>query len=117
MRNKKYTISEHAAKRMAQRNLDGGDLAVVLKLGRRVHCAGAKFFFLGKHDLPHGGEKDLARLIGSVVVVIKERFIATVYRNRKAISKIKHKPKHCAHYKREGKQAYSPCREGHMPAK
>ena len=90
----KYTVSRHAARRMAQRNLDVGDVAVVLRFGRRVHCAGAKFFCLGEKDVPEGSEKKLARLVGTVVVVVKDRIIATVYRNRNAISKIKHKPKH-----------------------
>jgi hypothetical protein len=92
----KYIISKHAAQRMAQRNLEVGDVALVLKFGRREHCAGAKFFFLGERDLPIGSERKLARLIGSVVVVIKEKIIATVYRNREAISKIKRKPKRWA---------------------
>jgi hypothetical protein len=89
----KYTVSRHAARRMAQRNLDLGDVAVVLRFGRREHCAGAEFFFLGERDLPAGSEKMLARLVGTVVVVVNDRIIATVYRNQKAISKIKHKPK------------------------
>jgi hypothetical protein len=89
----KYTISRHAARRMAQRNLDVGDVAVVLRFGRREHCAGAEFFFLGERDVPAGSEKMLARLVGTVVVVVNDRIIATVYRNRNAISKIKHKPK------------------------
>lgn len=90
---KEYMVSQHATRRMAQRNLDASDVAFVLKFGRRAHCAGAKFFFLGERDLPTGSEKYLARLVGAVVVVIKEKIIATVYRNRKAISRIKHKPK------------------------
>lgn len=91
----KYAVSRHAALRMAQRNMDVGDVAVVLRFGRREHCAGAEFFFLGERDLPEGSEKRLARLVGAVVVVVKEKVIATVYRNRRAIAKIKHKPKCC----------------------
>lgn len=91
-----YVVSQHATRRMAQRNLNLGDVALVLKFGRREHCAGAKFFFLGERDLPIGSERKLARLVGSVVVVIKEKIIATVYRNREAISKIKRKPKRWA---------------------
>ena len=90
----KYALSKHAALRMAQRNLEVDDVSTVLRFGRREHSAGAEFFFLGERDLPIGSERKLARLIGSVVVVIKEKIIATVYRNRQAISKIKRKPKH-----------------------
>lgn len=89
----KYAVSRHAALRMAQRNMDVGDVAVVLRFGRREHCAGAEFFFLGKRDLPAGSGKKLARLVGAVVVVVREKVIATVYRNRRAIAKIKQKPK------------------------
>lgn len=88
----KYRISYHAAQRMAQRNLDVGDLAIVLRYGRTEHRAGAKFYFLAERDLPPGTERELSRLVGTIVVTEGE-WIITVYRNRDGLAKIKHKLK------------------------
>jgi hypothetical protein len=88
----KYQISRHAAKRMAQRNLSLNDLELVLRLGRKEHRTGVRFFFLGERDLPRGRELDLRRLAGTTIVAAKE-CILTVYRNERAISRIKRKSK------------------------
>jgi hypothetical protein len=92
MRIDKYRISHHAAKRMAQRNLSVSDIALVLRLGRKEHRTGVRFFFFGERDVPRGRELDLRRLAGTTVVAADER-ILTVYRNERAISRIKRKPK------------------------
>ena len=92
MKINKLQISRHAAQRMAQRNIDAGDLAVVLRFGHVEHRAGAKFYFLAERDLPVGTERQLSRLVGTTVVVEHDS-ISTVYRNRRALAKIKRKPK------------------------
>ena len=84
MRINKYRISRHAARRMAQRNLSVGDVALVLRFGRKEHRTGVKFFFLG--------ERELERLVGTTVVAADE-CILTVYRNEKALAQIKRKLK------------------------
>jgi hypothetical protein len=78
---------------MAQRNLDLGDVALVLRFGRRLHRAGACFHFLAAKDLPHGAARSLARLVGTTVVTAG-RCILTVYRNPLALRRIKRKSKH-----------------------
>jgi hypothetical protein len=92
MRINKYRISKHAARRMAQRNLSVGDVALVLRLGRREHRTGVKFFFLGERDVPPGQERELERLVGTTVVATDE-CILTVYRNERALAHIKRKLK------------------------
>jgi hypothetical protein len=89
----KYRITRHAAQRMAQRNLDLGDLAFVLRFGRCEHRAGAKFYFLAARDLPPGSEREWSRLVGTTVVIEDERFITTVYRHKNALHQIKCKAK------------------------
>lgn len=89
----KYHLSRHAELRMAQRNLSVEDVELALRLGHKEHRTGAKFFVLCKRDCPRGLEKNLARLIGTVVVVEADAVIATVYRHRDALAKIRHKPK------------------------
>jgi hypothetical protein len=88
----KNFISPHAALRMAQRNLGDGDLALVLRLGHEEHRAGATFYFLGARDVPAGMEKVLERLVGTTVVVEGAR-VSTVYRNRRALARIRRKSK------------------------
>lgn len=88
----KYRISRHAARRMAQRNLSVGDVALVLRFGRKEHRTGVKFFFLGERDVPPGQERELERLVGTTIVAADE-CILTVYRNEKALAQIKRKLK------------------------
>jgi hypothetical protein len=88
----KYKVSRHAMLRMAQRNLDLGDIAIVLKYAKAVYRTGVKFFFLRSKDLPQGHERQLKRLVGTVVVVADE-CISTVYRNSRALHKIARKSK------------------------
>ena len=92
MRISKYRISRHAARRMAQRNLSVGDLALVLRFGRKEHRTGVKFFFMGERDVPPGQERELERLVGTTVVAA-DKCILTVYRNEKALARIKRKLK------------------------
>lgn len=92
MRVSKYRISRHAARRMAQRNLCVGDVALVLRLGRREYRTGVKFFFLGERDVPPGLERELKRLVGTTVVAADE-CILTVYRDEGALSRIRRKLK------------------------
>lgn len=87
-----YTISAHAARRMAQRNIEPDDIAEVIRLGRVTHRSRAEFYFLGRRDLPQGCERDFEHLVGITVVVVSDQ-VATAYRNRRAISKIRRKPK------------------------
>ena len=94
MRINRYRISSHAARRMAQRNLSVGDIALVLRFGRKEHCTGVEFFFLGERDVPQGQERELERLVGTTVVAADES-ILTVYRNEKALARIKRKLKWC----------------------
>lgn len=90
----KYSVSKHAERRMAQRNLSAQDVELALRLGHKEHRTGAQFFFLGRRDFPCGAEKELARLAGTVVVVEADAVIATVYRNHHALAKIRRKSKH-----------------------
>jgi hypothetical protein len=77
---------------MAQRNLSVGDVALVLRFGRKEHRTGVKFFFLGERDVPPGQERKLRRLVGTTVVAVDE-CILTVYRNERALAQIKRKLK------------------------
>ncbi|QRN84296.1 DUF4258 domain-containing protein [Chloroflexota bacterium] len=89
------TLTIHATKRAAQRNLSKADLEYVIRHGTRVHKAGACFYFLGGKDIPPEDRKDaeLARLEGTTVVLDPgQKAIVTVYRNRTSgLKGIRHK--------------------------
>jgi hypothetical protein len=83
MDSEEYIPSFHAEKRMAQRNVSFEDVVFVLENGRKLHKAGAVFYFLRKCDIPDL-EPEFSRLEGTTVVLSRETAtIITVYRNRK----------------------------------
>jgi hypothetical protein len=86
-------LSNHAALRMAQRNVSLDDAALVVCYGTVEHRTGVEFYFLSQRDIPLGRERELERLVGTTVVVRRGR-VQTVYRNRRALPSIKRKSKH-----------------------
>lgn len=86
-------FTPHSTQRMSQRNVTAADLDFVCRYGREYHAAGATFFFLGERDIPAAFRHSAEGLIGVTVVFIGER-LATVYRNREAVRRIKRKPRH-----------------------
>jgi len=88
----KYHISSHAAQRMAQRNLNSGDVSLIMRYGSIEYRAGAKFYFLRQRDIPQGMERQLERLVGSTLVTDGDE-VLTVYRNRRALHAIRCKRK------------------------
>jgi hypothetical protein len=92
MESTKIWLSQHAAIRMAQRNVTENDLFPVIRFGRLTHAAGAEFYFLGKRNIPENLQRKLERLVG-VTVVARDGQIITVYRNRLAPGKIRRKLK------------------------
>ena len=112
MKINKYRISRHAARRMAQRNLSVGDVALVLRLGRKEYRTGAEFFFLGARDVPEGQERVLVRLVGTTIVAV-DGCILTVYRNERAWAQIKRKLKWRWSACHRGKARGVTCLQGH----
>ncbi len=90
---REYVPSFHAEKRMAQRNVSFEDIVFVLEHGRKLHKAGAVFFFLRKCDISQKRRRQFGRLEGTVVVLSRETTtIITVYRNRqKGLRRVKRK--------------------------
>ena len=105
------TISHHAYKRQARRNLSESDILFVLDYGQWFHSAGALHVFLGRRDLP--AERELyrryAHLEGTILVIHDagtHLLLITVYRNRQGLKRIKHKaPYDRASHRRPEKQS------------
>lgn len=88
-----FRVSNHATQRMAQRNLGAREIYTVLQLGRITHRTGARFYFLGRRDIPQGRERELEHLVGTTIIEMQGEII-TIYRNRQALPVIKRKSKH-----------------------
>lgn len=91
-------ITDHARRRLAQRNLSSNDIDYVLAHGRMWHAAKARFVHLGWRDIPAVDRLDdrRRRLEGTVLVLVHGDgwHLATAYRNReRGFKTIKHKEK------------------------
>lgn len=86
-------LSVHAQERAAQRCLSPEDILYILHYGRRYYVADAIFYFLTKRDLPAWDRHTRSRLVGTAVVVSKDRStIITMWRNRQTgVRKIRRK--------------------------
>ncbi|MCB8922202.1 MAG: DUF4258 domain-containing protein [Ardenticatenaceae bacterium] len=91
-----FIITNHARRRMAQRNVSEAQISFILSYGEEIHCAGARLVHLRHKDIPQPFRKvnEFTRLIGSTVVMsITEPVIMTVWRNRRrGLRHIHHKP-------------------------
>lgn len=88
-----FHCNEHAAQRMAQRNLADVDLEIVLRFGRVLRRTGAEFSFLAERDLPDDLKRKFDYMVDATVILENET-ITTVYRNRRALRRIRRKLKH-----------------------
>lgn len=89
------TLSTHARRRMAQRNVKIEHVQFVLDYGTPYHVAGTLHVYLRRKDIPQHRRHDpaLMRLEGLAVVLCREAStVLTVWRNRQNGNKhIKHK--------------------------
>jgi hypothetical protein len=80
------TVSAHASRRLAQRNLTTDDVQYVYAHGRLHHTGKATFVYLGLRDIPEADRRDdrFRRLEGTVLVLDPATgcHLTTAYRNR-----------------------------------
>jgi hypothetical protein len=93
------SISRHAGRRLAQRNLSHEDVSYVLAHGRLFHSGHARFVHLGRRDIPsaHLRQDRIRRLEGTILVLDADsgEHLTTAYRNRRrGVRDIKRKSKH-----------------------
>ena len=92
------TITIHARRRLAQRNISLEDAAYVIAHGTVTHSGHARFVHLGYRDIPHEDRRidAIRRLEGTVLVFDSESggCLTTAYRNRtRGLKDIRRKPK------------------------
>jgi len=89
-------LTNHARKRMAQRNLTLEQISYIMRYGQQTHCAGAILLTLRRKDIPETLLKDdtIACLEGTTAVFSREEpLLLTVWRNRQnGMRHIKRKP-------------------------
>ena len=80
------SVSAHASRRLAQRNLSDADVQYVYAHGRLHHTGKATFVYLGLRDIPIDDRRDnrWRRLEGTVLVLDPSTgcHLTTAYRNR-----------------------------------
>lgn len=80
------SVSAHASRRLAQRNLTAEDVHYVYTHGRLHHTGKATFVHLGLRDIPEEDRRDdrYRRLEGTVLVLdpTTGQHLTTAYRNR-----------------------------------
>lgn len=87
-------LSNHAATRMAQRNLSAEDVEYVIQFGCPVRSGGALHYFLRHADIPKADRKRAQRLEGTTILMDRSgQFIITVYRNRRGLKVLRQKVK------------------------
>lgn len=93
-----FVPTDHAEKRMAQRNLSLDDVLFTMQHGKIFHRAGALIVYLRAKDIPKHSRRNekIRKLEGTTVILSREEpSILTVYRNRRnGLRKIKRKPKY-----------------------
>lgn len=114
------SVSRHALRRLAQRNLSLDDAAYVVAHGRIFHTGHARFVHLGLRDIPREDRRvDLIRRLEGTVLVFDSEHgdcLTTAYRNReRGMRDIRRKPKREFTYPKDLILDASSCR-GDLPA-
>jgi hypothetical protein len=78
------TMSDHASRRLAQRNLTTDDVQYVYTHGRLHHRGKATFVYLGLRDIPAEERREDRYREGTVLVLdpVTGCHLTTAYRNR-----------------------------------
>ncbi len=86
--------SLHAISRAYERGITTAMIRDTLTWGRKVHRQGLRFYIMLRRCVPHDLEQGCAkRLVNVTVVLGGDDTIVTVYRNPKALYRIKRKCK------------------------
>jgi hypothetical protein len=82
-----FKLSDHAARRAAQRNLSHEEIDFLLEHGHFMHNTGVIFCQLRQKDVPDDlpGNHRFRRLVGSTAVLCKcGYYVVTLYREQRA---------------------------------
>jgi hypothetical protein len=86
-------FSDHCRERMAQRNVTEADVRFVMTRGVLEHRTGVICFTIPRRCIP-SEERSMRGSLESLVVLVQEGWVITVYRNRRPLRHIRHKVKY-----------------------
>lgn len=82
-----YNFSNHFYSRISLRNIKQNDVNLCLIFGDVIYKTGIRFYILSKKKIIENSLSE--KLEGLCVLVSRDNFIITAYRNKSAISKTK----------------------------
>jgi hypothetical protein len=85
--------SDHCRERMAQRNVSDDDIRYIVSRGVMEHRTGVQCFTLPRRSIPTDERSERASL-ESLVVMVHEGCVITVYRNRHPLRHVRRKAKY-----------------------
>lgn len=86
-------FSEHCRERMAQRNVSDEDVRYIVARGVMEYRTGVQCFTLPRRSIPADERSERASL-QSLVVLVCDGYVITVYRNRNPLRHIRRKAKY-----------------------
>ena len=104
----KYGFSNHAKKRLRQRNIWREDVRQAFCYGQVFLCDGILFFALNFDGIPNGKDHILIDELEGIVVLLdpNTKEVITAYRNPNAIPKIERKIRYWSQVHRVEKREY-----------
>lgn len=85
--------SDHCRERMAQRNVSEADVQYVVTRGECEYRTGVVCFALTRRGIPAEERSDRASL-ESLVILMHEGYVITVYRNKRPLRHLRRKAKY-----------------------
>ena len=95
-RTRLLSLTDHARRRGARRNVEPDAVDYVVAHGRRIQRTGVTFIFLGRRDVPSADRcmSWASRLEGTIVLLAPDGEVITVYRNQRGVRAILRKVKY-----------------------
>jgi hypothetical protein len=86
-------FSDHCRERMAQRNVSVEDVRYIVARGVMEYRTGVQCFTLPRRSIPAGERSERASL-QSLVILVCDGYVITVYRNRHPLRHVRRKAKY-----------------------
>jgi hypothetical protein len=86
-------FSDHCRERMAQRNVSEDDVQYIVSRGACEYRTGVLCFTLPRRSIP-AEERSLHSSLESLVVLVHDGYVITVYRNKRPMRHVRRKAKY-----------------------
>lgn len=86
-------FSDHCRERMAQRNVSEEDVRYIVSRGAWEYRTGVLCFTLPRRSIPEE-ERSLRSSLESLVILVHDGYVITVYRNKRPMRHVRRKAKY-----------------------